>query len=300
MRRRVREIALSTVPWRTRTPTPHGAGEGSRTERRRGLFCVPRPWSLRDPDRPRGRRPREANLPEVATHRSAPPGDPRTSPAAFGPAGQGQASPQRSRTLRRPIRPGWRAPTGGARCFQGNPGVSPGILLISATVPKDRPSNPRPPLEPRRPPPCPEGRGGIPKVPEASGRLETPERASRPTGPPLPHRAEGGVHRKAKGWDARQSPSGPTVWDMARGRPTEPAPRPPKWTRRPRRTAILPEEIRSPREPPPRVPAPLRSDTASGRSPSRHPPSRAARASPVTRRFRVPAQSCRAADCGQD
>jgi hypothetical protein len=43
MRRRVREIALSTVPWRTRTPTPHGAGEGSRTGRRRGLFCVLRP-----------------------------------------------------------------------------------------------------------------------------------------------------------------------------------------------------------------------------------------------------------------
>jgi hypothetical protein len=263
-----------------------------------GVFFASPAWTGRSPDRWRGRRPREASLQEAATHRSAPPGDPRNFPAMSGPSWRRQASPQRSRTLRRTNHPGWRAPAGDARCFFGNPEVSSKGPQGLRHGPEGPAVEPGAPLEPGGPSPWsrrtrwdPEGprsirpprdpRKGLsfdrPAVSAQGGRREPPE-GSRAQCPAVAFRTDGP--------------------GSARGRPTGPAHvhrNGPAGLAEPQsslRRSAAPGTVSA-------CPAGAPAGTTPDRSPTRRPPSRAAHALPTSRRFRVPEQGCRAAVFGQ-
>jgi hypothetical protein len=196
-----------------------------------------------------GRQSREADFPRAATRRSAPPGDPRCVPAALGPEAGRQASPQTASSALSAEPP---RPEGRRRQLPAASWKTRGFSWIL-----------------QRSWHGPEGPGQEPEGPRSTRPLEAPEGVSRPTGPPLPRREEGGNHRKAEGADARQSPSGPTAGARDRRRPPD----------RPASTEVDPSAspnrgppVSSPRSPgsPPRDP-PLEPGAAPGRSLSRHP-----------------------------
>jgi len=301
MRRRVREIALSTVPWRTRTPTPHGAGEGSRTGRRRGLFASStRRRARQDPCRWRG----------TATSRGEPPGS-RDPPV--GSAGRPLNLSGGARTIGAKAGlaatisnapstepPGLEGPGGRHPMLPRKPEDFPWDPHALRHGPEGPAVEPENPAEPGGPPPWPRRTWWDPEGPGSTRPPRDPERASRPTGPPLPRRAEGGVHRKAKGGDARQSPSGPTVWAWPGG---DPPGRPRVHRNGPAGLAEPQSSLRRSAIPGTRLRVLRRcSDRTPLRAEARHGTRLrgAAHASPASRRFRVPEQGCRAAVSGQD
>jgi hypothetical protein len=139
--------------------------------------------------------------------------------------------------------------------------------------------------------------------PEGPGRTQPPQGPRKGLSSDRPAssaRGGGRGHRKAKGARARQSPSGPTVRPGPGGDPPD----------RPRVHRNGPAGLAEPRSPRRRPTIPgtrlrvprRRSNRTSLRAETRlrNPPSQAVHASPASRRFRVPAQGCRAAVSEQD